>query len=84
MVFEADSTTEPSSKVCHRCRSKPPNCLLVWVVRVVCAQPGTVVCSRAPLSFVGAGCGFLFCWFVRAPKENYFIILSINIAKQMK
>ena len=33
----------PSSKVWHRCCSKPPNCRLVMAARVVRAQPGTVV-----------------------------------------
>ena len=42
----------PSSKVWHRCRFKPPNCRLARAARVVCAQPGTVVCSQTPLSLV--------------------------------
>ena len=45
----------PSSKVWHRCCSKPPNCRLARVARVVCAQSGTVVCSKTPLSLV-------VCW----------------------
>ena len=45
----------PSSKVWQRCRSKPPNCRLARAARVVCAQPGTVVCSKTPLSLV-------VCW----------------------
>ena len=49
--------TNPSSKVWHSCRSKPPNCRLARAARVVCAQaqPGTIVCSLTPQSFVGAG-----------------------------
>ena len=42
----------PSSKVWHRCRSKPPNCRLARAARVVCAHPGTIVCSQTPLSLV--------------------------------
>ena len=46
---------QPSSKVWHRCHPKPPNCRLARAARVVCAQPGTVVCSQTPLSLV-------VCW----------------------
>ena len=54
----------PSSTVWHRCRSTPPNCRLARAVRVVCAQPGTVVCSQTPLSLVGAvGGGGWGCWW---------------------
>ena len=57
---------EPSSKVWHRCRFKPPNCRLAWAARVVCAQPGTVVCSQTPLSLVvcrsGGGGGVGWGW----------------------
>ena len=49
------SRGHPSSKVWHRCRFKPPNCRLARAARVVCAQPGTVVCSQTPLSLV-------VCW----------------------
>ena len=45
----------PSSKVWHRCRFKPPNCRLARAARVVCAQPGTVICSQTPLTLV-------VCW----------------------
>ena len=34
---------DPSSKVWHRCRSKPPNCRLARAARVVCAQHGMYV-----------------------------------------
>ena len=55
----------PSSKVWHRCRFKPPNCRLARAARVVCAQPGTVVCSQTPLSLVvcrsGGGGGGEWC-----------------------
>ena len=46
----AERSDIPNSKVWHRCRFKPPNCRLARAARVVCAQPGTVVCSQTPLS----------------------------------
>ena len=47
-----EHSSGPSSKVWHRCRFKPPNCRLARAARVVCAQPGAVVCSQTPLSLV--------------------------------
>ena len=52
VLMEIAVNFTPSSKVWHRCRSKPPNCRLARAARVVCAQPGTVVCSQTPLSLV--------------------------------
>ena len=62
----------------HRCR-------LVWVVRVVCAQPGTVVCSRhccrlSERGGVGLGLGGVWGgWFVYSFLHQKKIILSINV-----
>ena len=84
----------PSSKVWHRCRFKPPNCCLARAARVVCAQPGTVVCSQTPLSLVvcwsGGGGGLLTCWFksncidIKAWLDHHSLLLVAQIKLTLK
>ena len=62
--FRCDSDSLSNARFC-RCSmpipiNRPittPNCHLARAARVVCAQPGTVVCSKTPLSLVVAGGG---------------------------
>ena len=94
-----DNNSIPSSKVWHRCRFKPPNCRLARAARVVCAQPGTVVCSQTPLSLVvcrsGGGGGFgwlvlstcLFksnCIDIKAWLDHHSLLLMAQIKLTLK
>ena len=90
----------PSSKVWHRCRFKSPNCRLARAARVVCAQPGTVVCSQTPLSLVvcrsggwrGGGGGVVLstCWFksncidIKAWLDHHSLLLVAQIKLTLK
>ena len=69
-AWSVTNRAPPSSKVWHRCRSKPPNCRFARAARVICAQPGTVVCSKTPLSLVVCRSG----WGVVCGSVRYMLI----------
>ena len=90
--MDPGSPDMPSSKVWHRCRSKPPNCRLARAARVVCAQPGTVFCSQTPLLFVGAWGGWSVyvdskvanCIDIKAWLDHHSLLLISQIKWTLK
>ena len=70
------------------------NCRLARAARVVCAQPGTVVCSQTPLSLVvcwsGGGLVLSTCWFksncidIKAWLDHYSLLLVAQIKLTLK